>query len=110
MTSARWRTGRPIEPFTPGNCATSRVAEYIRLWQHRCYGSGIPDEVPHKVAQSGRAPSWRSVAMCILKNDLHLYGLGFATPAYDRQRQVAALAHTAVHGRPPEFHQLSLFP
>jgi len=30
-----------------------------------------------KVEKSGRAPSWKAIAVCILKNDLHLTGLGF---------------------------------
>ncbi len=43
----------------------------------RCYKDGIPDEVPAKLAAAGRAPSWKSIAMCLLKNDMHLRGIGF---------------------------------
>lgn len=47
------------------------------MWEDRCYGDGIPDEVPDGIMRSMRAPSYKAIAECILKNDLHLYGLGF---------------------------------
>lgn len=33
--------------------------------------------MPHKVAASGRAPSYKQVAMAILKNDVSMKSLGF---------------------------------
>jgi predicted phosphoadenosine phosphosulfate sulfurtransferase len=33
--------------------------------------------MPDKLHESGRVPSWKSIAMCILNNDLNLFGLGF---------------------------------
>ena len=109
MSKGYWRTAKQSEPFNPGDCATSRVAEYTRLWQNRCYGEGIPDEVPAKVAESGRAPSWKAVAMCLLRNDLHLYRLGFAKPCYERQLLVADTVYEWMHGTKPEYTQLRLF-
>lgn len=50
----------------------------MKTWEERCYRDGIPDEVPQSVMESMRAPSYKAIAMCILNNDLHLYGLGFA--------------------------------
>jgi predicted phosphoadenosine phosphosulfate sulfurtransferase len=47
------------------------------LWENRCYSSGIPDEVPKKLYDSGRAPSYKAIAVAILKNDLKLRSLGF---------------------------------
>ena len=44
----------------------------------RCYRGGIPDQVPTKLMQSNRAPSWRAVAVAILRNDHKLHGLGFS--------------------------------
>jgi predicted phosphoadenosine phosphosulfate sulfurtransferase len=49
----------------------------VNTWQGRCYSDGIPDEVPAKIAAANRAPSWKSIAMAILKNDMHLRSLGF---------------------------------
>lgn len=80
----------------------------MRTWQARCYSHGIPDEVPVKVAVSRRAPSWRAVAVALLQNDLHLYQLGYARPAYDQQRRVVTMAQIAMHGAPVEDTQLEL--
>jgi hypothetical protein len=46
--------------------------------------------------------------VALLQNDLHLYQLGFARPAYDRQQQIIALGQIAVHGAPLAPTQLSL--
>jgi predicted phosphoadenosine phosphosulfate sulfurtransferase len=110
MNKGFWRTAKQIEPFSPGKNATERVKEYERLWSNRCYSQGIPDEVPKKIAASGRAPSWRAVAVAILSNDLHLYQLGFARPCYERQCKAVQLAHIAMHGQYPEWSQLELLP
>jgi len=64
--------------------------------------------VPAKVAASGRAPSWRAVAIALLQNDLHLYQLGYARPAYDRQRRILTMAQIAMHGAPANGTQLEL--
>ena len=108
MSNGHWRTDKRIEPFAPGKCATARVSEYVRMWKSRCYSHEIPDEVPTKVASSGRAPSWRAVAIALLQNDLHLYQLGYARPAYDRQRRVVTMAQIALHGAPADGTQLEL--
>lgn len=50
------------------------------MWERRCYQDGIPDELPHKLMQSLRAPSYKAIAMSILKNDLSLYSIGFDKP------------------------------
>lgn len=63
---------------SPSGKAHKRVAEYIQMWEERCYQDGIPDELPPLLEKSQRAPSWKSIAMCLLKNDLNMHGLGFA--------------------------------
>jgi predicted phosphoadenosine phosphosulfate sulfurtransferase len=109
MSNGHWRTDKRTEPFAPGRCATERVLEYERTWKARCYLHGIPDEVPQKVAASGRAPSWRAVALALLQNDLHLYQLGYARPAYERQCRVVSMAQIAMHGQTLGSRQLELF-
>jgi len=49
----------------------------VKVWESRCYSDGIPDEVPNKVMDSGRAPSYKALAISILKNDLLLKSIGF---------------------------------
>ena len=48
------------------------------MWENRCYFDGIPDEVPHKLAASGRVPSYKAIALAILRNDWRSIGFGFA--------------------------------
>ena len=69
-------TGKQTERFFYGGPTTKLAMDYVRIWQDRCYDD-IPDEVPYKLEKSGRAPSYKAIAMCILKNDLQLRGLGF---------------------------------
>jgi len=77
MSNDFWRTEKRTEPFAIGNTLTQKVKEYIRTWEKRCYFDGIPDEVPKKLHDAGKAPSYKAIAIAILKNDLHLYSLGF---------------------------------
>lgn len=51
---------------------------FITTWEARCYLQGIPDEVPAKVAKAMRAPSYKAIALAILRNDHNLHALGFA--------------------------------
>jgi len=50
----------------------------VKVWEERCYSDGIPDEVSDNLMESMRVPSYKAIAVCILNNDLSLYGLGFA--------------------------------
>lgn len=45
-------------------------------WESKCYTNGIPDSVPNKLLFSGRAPSYKAIAICILAGDLQLRRLG----------------------------------
>ena len=49
----------------------------MTTWENRCYSNGIPDAVQAKLQASGRAPSWRAVAIAILRNDHNLHTIGF---------------------------------
>jgi len=77
MSSAYWQTERQRELYGNGKNITERVSDYVKTWEGRCYYDGIPDEVPSKVAASNRAPSWKAIALCVLRNDHNLLGLGF---------------------------------
>ena len=109
MSKGFWRTGKPIEQFSPGSCATGRVSEYVRTWRRRCYSTGIPDEVPPKVCASGRAPSWKAIAIAILQNDLQLRQLGFAPVTWEEQKTATEKAYYLFNGHHKDGHQLELF-
>ena len=76
MSSGYWQTIRRKEQLMNGNSTTERAKEYISKWQKRCYKDDIPDELPRKLQESGRAPSYRAIAEAILKNDLTLQSIG----------------------------------
>ena len=59
---------------------TDRFKEYIETWKGRGYGADIPDEVPDELLSAGVAPSYKAVALAILKNDWHATTLGFSAP------------------------------
>jgi len=54
---------------------------YENTWINRCYENGIPDTTPSALMSKRLAPSWNSIALALLKNDLNLISLGFAPPS-----------------------------
>lgn len=42
---------------------------YVKTWEGRGYSSGIPDEVPSRLMQLRKAPSYKAICIAILKND-----------------------------------------
>src|SRR5574343_634066 len=87
MSSGYWQIKRQTEQYGHGNTLTEKVNVYIKTWICRCY-EDIPDEVPEKLSKSGRAPSYKALAMAILKNDLHLYSLGFQCDESDLVKEL----------------------
>ena len=57
---------------------TDRVKEYTENWTSKGYEAGIPDEVPDVLMKLGLAPSYKAIAMALLKNDMNLESLGFS--------------------------------
>jgi predicted phosphoadenosine phosphosulfate sulfurtransferase len=51
-----------------------KIANYISTWKKRCYTDGIPDEGPHEIFD--KVPSYKRIAITILKNDYALKTLG----------------------------------
>ena len=66
------------EQLDGGGTTKERITRYVNLWEARCYSDGIPDSVPALLEKTGRAPSYKAIAICILNNDLKLKGLGFS--------------------------------
>jgi predicted phosphoadenosine phosphosulfate sulfurtransferase len=52
-----------------------RVSQYIETWKRQGYPDDIPDEVPSEIMAF--APSYKAIAIAILKNDLQFTSLGF---------------------------------
>lgn len=49
----------------------------METWRSRCYLNGIPDEAPAALEKINRVPSYKSIAIAILNNDLMLRSIGF---------------------------------
>lgn len=79
------------EQFPAGRLLTQRVLGYVKTWESRCYSEGIPEEVPLPLSRSGRAPSYKAIAMCILNNDISLRGLGMVAPDCDAYKAIKSM-------------------
>jgi predicted phosphoadenosine phosphosulfate sulfurtransferase len=97
-----WQINAQSEQYEHGKTCISRAKSYVKTWKERCYEEDIPDEVPFRVMESMRAPSYKAIAMCILNNDLALYDLGFAPHVSHWYRTVKQLKNK-------ETTQLELF-
>lgn len=56
----------------------NRIENYIKTWEQRCYPDGLPDEAPAEI--SDMVPSYKRIAIAILRNDHSLKYLGFTPP------------------------------
>lgn len=54
-----------------------KIRSYIKDWETKCYYNGIPDEIPKRLHQLKKAPSYKSICIAILNNDHTLKSLGF---------------------------------
>ena len=55
-----------------------KFRKFLDWWAVHGYPDGIPDEADPKLESSKKAPSWRRLAKCILKNDKLCKGLSFS--------------------------------
>jgi len=83
MSNRRWQIDEQLLQLGTGKKTIARVEAYVEMWRSRCYSDDIPDEVPELLARTNRAPSWKKIAICLLKNDMKLRGLGFTESNYD---------------------------
>lgn len=60
----------------------------MQTWEDRCYKDGIPDEVPACLMRSMRVPSYKALAIAILKNDFNLLSVGFARKETDLSNEL----------------------
>ena len=57
-----------------------KIENYIKVWENRCYANGIPDEAPDELEVLNKVPSYRKIAIAILRNDYALKSLGLTPP------------------------------
>lgn len=57
-----------------------KINQYINSWKEKGYEDDIPDEVPVELAKTNLAPSYKAIAIAILRNDHYLKSLGFSVP------------------------------
>jgi len=54
------------------------VSRWVEDWTTKGYPDGIPDEVPQVLMQLGSAPSYKAVALALLRNDMNMEALGYS--------------------------------
>ena len=58
----------------------TRILNYISKQEAQGYPKGIPNEVPLRLEQLNKAPSYKAIVKAIMKNDNHLETLGYSKP------------------------------
>lgn len=53
-----------------------KILDYLNSWKSKGYPNDIPDEVPLRLLELNKAPSYKQVCIAILKNDIALKSLG----------------------------------
>jgi len=56
---------------------STNIKKYIKDWKAKGYFEDIPDEVPEALMRQRLAPSYKAIALALLKNDMNLETLGF---------------------------------
>lgn len=64
------------------------MSDYVGKWKARAYSDDIPDEVPKLLQGTNRAPSYKAIALAILKNDLTFKSIGFSQPESSLSRHL----------------------
>ena len=78
----------------------TKINRYVEEWQKRCYYNGIPDEAP--ISLKDHVPSWKKIAVCLLKNDLYLEGIGmkgFTSKYYHELKRIELLSRPQKNGQ-----------
>lgn len=57
-----------------------KIAEYVGKWKRQGYPEDIPDEIPAELMHDNLAPSYKAIALALLRNEHGLESLGFTPP------------------------------
>lgn len=99
MSKNYWQIKKQSEQLRHGKSVTSRVEAYVQSWEGKCYFEGIPDSVSDKLLFSGRAPSYKAIALCILSNDMYLRRLGLSWEKTAKYREIMQSLEAADNGQ-----------
>jgi len=83
-----------------------KIEHYIQTWEARGYADGIPDEVPDRLMQLNKAPSYKAICIAILKNDFNCKTLGYAPK---KSIYYSIFKKIEIEQRPGAPRQLNLF-
>ena len=79
MSRGNWQTEKQKMPLKSGNTTTDKINNYIQVWESRCYSEGLPDEIPALLAATLRVPSYKAIAVAILRNNVNEVGYSVGT-------------------------------
>ncbi len=83
------------------------ILKYIEDWKKKGYENGIPDVAPERLEALNKVPSYKRIALAILKNDPSLKSLGFNPK---KSKVYSALKRIEIRNRNPvKTNQLKLF-
>jgi predicted phosphoadenosine phosphosulfate sulfurtransferase len=84
-----------------------KIQLYLTTWRRHGYSDGIPDVVPEELMQENLAPSYRAIALAILKNDHAMQSLGFSP---DESKWYRELKRLEISQRPYKpYDQMRLY-
>jgi predicted phosphoadenosine phosphosulfate sulfurtransferase len=84
----------------------TKIENYIKTWEQRCYPNGIPDAAPIELESKGLVPSYRRICLAILKNDPTLKSIDFNPP---KSKYYSDLKRIEISQRKQSVIQLKLF-
>lgn len=56
----------------------NKIEAYLKDWESKGYAQGVPDEVPNRLNELNKAPSYKKIALAILNCDHNMKSLGFS--------------------------------
>lgn len=74
------------------------IREFVTTWETRCYADGIPDECHPDIERNRLAPSYKQIAIAVLRNDLR--PLGFVPKKsifYDMLKKIEFIETNQLH-------------
>tara|TARA_S200002703_G_scaffold91609_1_gene79082 strand:+ start:1489 stop:1755 length:267 start_codon:yes stop_codon:yes gene_type:complete len=77
----------------------SKIEAYLKDWESKGYSCGIPNEVPLRLNELNKAPSYKKIALAILNCDHNMKSLGFSCKKsawYDHYKKLELIEKGAI--------------